>query len=511
MDELFKKEAKEYSVINSKPVVIENLYYENKDFETLLALILEAANCDYTVQNDVYYIFEINKKDVVKKFKESVVIKLENISVENFMSLAPPEFSSAEFVKPDKSTNSLIITGSSEERRPIENFIKVVDIPLTDRYYQRFTLKNISVKDALSSIPKNLFLSDVITISETSSFVTQVTEQKEKQINEYLALIDKKQTAYPVKLKYIRSEDLLKFIPPSINKENIIETGDTSLVFFKGTQEVYEEFIKELELIDKPKQQIRYQILVLQHQKNSGLNYSSEWNIQYDSTQIIPNIVHSTSIKGLLDISFDIVSQFGLQFGAKLHAELSNSLSTVLADTTLNGISGQTINFSNTNITRYRDVIRDNNGIYTATAREISSGLVLSVNGWVSGDEMITVSVDAIVSKQGTVESSGKSSDTTNPPSTSEKKVTTNVRTKSGTPVIIGGLLQEEKDISLKKIPILGSIPLIGWLFKSKVQTVSKTELVIYLVPFVEKSGNEDFDFSRNIERYYTKYIKNEW
>ena len=67
---------------------------------------------------------------------------------------------------------------------------------------------------------------------------------------------------------------------------------------------------------------------------------------------------------------------------------------------------------------------------------QIASGLTLNINGWASGDDMVTVKVDAQVSKQGSVDSS--STDISNPPSTSEKKVSTSVRTKNGEPVIIG-------------------------------------------------------------------------
>ena len=81
------------------------------------------------------------------------------------------------------------------------------------------------------------------------------------------------------------------------------------------------------------------------------------------------------------------------------------------------------------------------------------------------------------------------------------------MRTKSGEPVIVSGLLQEEKDTTVKRVPIIGSIPLIGVLFRSKVQSTSQTELVIYLVPFVESTGNSEFDYNKNIDRFYSKYL----
>ena len=511
LDELFKKENKEYSVINAKPVTIENLYYDSKDFSTMLALILEAASCDYSVKNGIYYIFEIQKNDVLKKFKDIKIIKLENINGENLLSLIPGELNNNAQIKIDKSSNSIILTGSQEQLTPIEDFIKAVDVPLDGRYYQKFSLKHLSVKDALASMPKNMFLSDVVVVPESTSFVTQVTEQKEKEIREYLYLIDNKQSSFPTKLKYIKSEDLIKYLPPSINKENICETGDSSLIFFIGTDDLYEKFLKDLELIDKPKQQIRYQILVLQHQKTAGDKFSSGIdNISNQTAGLADGITHSSSLYNLLDVKFDVVSKFGLKFASRLSAEISQGVSHVLADTTLNGISGESISFSNINVYRYRDVVKDSNGVYTSTAREISSGLTLSINGWVSGDEMITVNVNASVSKQGSSDSSSGSSSATSdsiPPSTSEKKVTTNVRTKSGEPVIIGGLLQEEKDVSEKKVPVLGYIPLLGLLFSSKTESVAETEMIIYLVPFVEKTGDTKLDFNKNIEKYYRKYV----
>ena len=183
----------------------------------------------------------------------------------------------------------------------------------------------------------------------------------------------------------------------------------------------------------------------------------------------------------------------------------------MLADTTINGISGESLSFSNTNTSRYRDIIVDTKGdLYTSTTREISSGLTVSINGWVSGDEMVTVKVDAQVSKQGSSDSSssGKESDTMPPPSTSEKKVSTNVRTKSGEAVVIGGLFQQEEEVSEKRVPFLGKIPLIGFLFKKKVVSVAETEFVIYLVPFVEKAESEVLGEGENLERLKKKYGK---
>jgi len=122
---------------------------------------------------------------------------------------------------------------------------------------------------------------------------------------------------------------------------------------------------------------------------------------------------------------------------------------------------------------------------------------------------MVTVKVDAQVSKQGSSESSSSSSsttDTTAPPSTTEKKISTNVRSKSGEPVVIGGLFQQEEDISQKRLPFLGKIPVLGNLFKSKVVSMVETEFIIYLVPFVEQVIEPELSEEENLERLKRKY-----
>ena len=299
---------------------------------------------------------------------------------------------------------------------------------------------------------------------------------------------------------------MVKSLPPSVGKESITETSEPTLVFFTGTDKQLEDFEKDLREIDVPKQQIKYQLLVIQKQKTEGLNWGSTLGIA--KTTDDAGYAWSGTVSNIFNINFDIISKFGVQFTGSLNTELSENKSRVLADTTLNGISGESLSFSNTNTSRYRDIIVDTKGdLYTSTTREISSGLTLSINGWVSGDGMVTVKVDAQVSKQESSDSSsGSAADTTPPPSTSEKKVSTNVRTQSGEPVVIGGLFQQEEEVSEKKVPILGSIPLVGYFFKNRVITMIDTEFIIYLVPFVQKSSSIELSVENNLERLKVKY-----
>ena len=99
---------------------------------------------------------------------------------------------------------------------------------------------------------------------------------------------------------------------------------------------------------------------------------------------------------------------------------------------------------------------------------------------------MITSSVTASLSRQGT----DTSSSTGNPPPTSEKIVTTEVRGRSGEAVILSGLVLNAESNQQKRTPILSKLPLLGNLVKAKNTTKEKSQRVIYLVPHLEEEDS---------------------
>ena len=66
--------------------------------------------------------------------------------------------------------------------------------------------------------------------------------------------------------------------------------------------------------------------------------------------------------------------------------------------------------------------------------------------------------------------------------------------------IIIGGLIQDRKDKSSRRIPILGSLPLLGPLFRHDSETVVNTETVVFMTPRII-SGNESFLRARDMKK----------
>ncbi len=73
-------------------------------------------------------------------------------------------------------------------------------------------------------------------------------------------------------------------------------------------------------------------------------------------------------------------------------------------------------------------------------------------------------------------------------PSTSRllrKSINTTLMVKSGETVVIGGIIKESEGDDISGVPVLKDIPGLGWLFKAKRKTRSKSELLIFLTPTV--------------------------
>ena len=77
-------------------------------------------------------------------------------------------------------------------------------------------------------------------------------------------------------------------------------------------------------------------------------------------------------------------------------------------------------------------------------------------------------------------------------PSINTKQVETQVLVDNGGTVVIGGVYTQDSADSKEQIPLLGDIPIIGWLFKTDTMTKAKKELLVFITPKIlkESMGN---------------------
>ena len=122
------------------------------------------------------------------------------------------------------------------------------------------------------------------------------------------------------------------------------------------------------------------------------------------------------------------------------------------------------------------------NGITVNTTEYVDAGIKLTYTPLVSEDDMITSAVHTEVSTPTLV------SEIKNYKITS-RTADTYVRMRNGETLIIGGLINEEEQKNIQKIPFLSNIPILGELFKNRSTTKNKTEVMMILTPHITEAG----------------------
>lgn len=180
---------------------------------------------------------------------------------------------------------------------------------------------------------------------------------------------------------------------------------------------------------------------------------------------------------GLLNID-----NFELYFSNLLTKTNSNLLSNPTI-TTMSGMKAQ-INIGEK--LRYRvNVKKEDSSTKTDTTEEemveIPTGIMLEVTPVIYEDGKIKMEI-----MQNIEDIVGYTSD--NLPKTATRSAATNVIADNGNTIIIGGLIKEDEVIGSTSVPILGDIPVIGNLFKSKNKTKRKKNLMIFITPKILKT-----------------------
>ncbi len=140
---------------------------------------------------------------------------------------------------------------------------------------------------------------------------------------------------------------------------------------------------------------------------------------------------------------------------------------------------------------------------FTATAKSISVGLVMSVTPQISENGSILLNVrPTISSKTGDVQDPTPNlGAVNNVPVIQTREMESMLRLSDGEVAVMGGLMEDKLSNTTSQVPGLGDLPGVGNFFRNRSDTMSKTELVIFLKPTIirDPSINTDYQAYRDL------------
>lgn len=127
---------------------------------------------------------------------------------------------------------------------------------------------------------------------------------------------------------------------------------------------------------------------------------------------------------------------------------------------------------------------------FTVSTSSVLSGIMIGIVPYISEAGEISLTITPIVSdlirlEDKTVGKVGENTIQISLPTVDLRELSTTVKARGGQMFIIGGLIQNKDRLEDKQVPFLGSIPIIGHLFKSREKIEEKTELIIMLKPTI--------------------------
>lgn len=220
----------------------------------------------------------------------------------------------------------------------------------------------------------------------------------------------------------------------------------------------------------------------------------------YETRTAIPNIGLSTLAQGGSFYYGEIIDRLDLH--VMLNALNNKGKAKILARPRILVENGHQASIEILTRIPYRELSRTATsaaGDLIFTTSFLDVGVILKVTPYIKRDEIVDLKVEPEVSFV-----QGQAVDI---PIRVSRKASTRVNIKDGYTLVIGGLLQDRDVESVRKLPLLGDIPLLGYLFKFKSSEKEKTELMVFVTPYImtpdkmDKFSQEGTGRAEEIER----------
>ena len=466
----------------------------------------------------------------------TIVIKLTDTDASAAARLIKPVMHSQGQLTANPGGNVLVITDFPENLRKAREIISALDT--TDSRIETFQLANLSAIDAqeaLQSLGGDKAGFRVVSIPGTNSLIIEGKAAEIEKLRPIISSMDVGSTTprgavSVVPLRFADGESIVEILATLLPAYEIegqpqptvaYEQGSNTLVISASgeTQAALETIIRRL---DVRRPQVLVEAIIVEISDSAakelgvefaiaGLNGNSVPLLSTNFSRSAPNILGLAGvISGAAD-GFDATEQaaavnslVGLDGGIAgiggvdndtLYTAVVNALETdedtnILSMpfvTTLDNVPATFLVGQEIPITTGESLLSGGNDINpfrTFDRQEV--GIQLDVLPQISEGDVIRLEI-----KQEVSSISGALSALSGDFVTNKRSIETTVLANDREIIVLGGLLQDDEEIDLAKVPILGDIPVLGKVFQSKGKSRVKTNLMVFLRPTIIRTASD--------------------
>ena len=140
---------------------------------------------------------------------------------------------------------------------------------------------------------------------------------------------------------------------------------------------------------------------------------------------------------------------------------------------------------------------RNDNDFTTQSMDYKDVGVTLKITPRISDDGSLRLEVEQEVSRVTDSLVTLNNGDQIIAPTTRKRMVKTTILLQDSQTAVIGGLLDDQKTYNQSEVPGLGSIPVLGWMFKSRTKKATQTNLFIFITPKVIRNAGDSLELTK--------------
>jgi general secretion pathway protein D len=279
----------------------------------------------------------------------------------------------------------------------------------------------------------------------------------------------------------------------------------TNSLIILATPEDYALILETLNKIDTVPRQVMIEVLITEITLTDELKFGLEWSIKSKGDQGFASITGSftsTTISSPSSTSSITIPAPGFTFlGIDPTGLIRGFLQTLATQGKTNVLASPHIIAADNREARIQigqqvPVVTDvqSTTVTTQNVQYKDTGVILKIKPSINDSGLVSMEINQEVSDY-VLQKIG----TNTFPVFTKREATTYMVAQNGQTVVIGGLIQENKGRSRAGIPFLSKIPILGYLFGTTDDTLSRTEIVMLLTPRVVKNQKE----AENLTDFY--------
>ena len=279
---------------------------------------------------------------------------------------------------------------------------------------------------------------------------------------------------------------------------DLIPDEPTNSLIIRASMSEYADILENLKVIDVYPQQVLLEVLVGEVTLDDTLKLGIDWT--FNNTFGSGGEFRGT---GTLDQGNPVnnfnylVAKTG-RLVAAFRSLASNGKASVLSSPSVIATNGKKarINVAD-QVPVVNSTLQSNTNppVTTTTVEYRDVGVILTFTPYINDSGLVTLEIEQEVSEVSTTSSSANAN-----PTFFKRSISTNLVASQDQSIVLGGLVKERKSLSRAGLPWFYKIPVFGWIFGSRDDTVNRTELLIFITPRVIRNVEEGIQLSRDFE-----------